>query len=107
MDNFGQYIKQLRTEKGLTQTQLAAKLDLDTGGLSKIENGKKKLKETQLPKLAEIFEIEIDKIKEQYFSDKIAEVIYQNNVTETVLKVAEQKVKYLKSKNVKQGNLKF
>ena len=107
MDNFGQFIKQLRTEKKLTQTQLAAKLDLDTGGLSKIENGKKKFKATQLTKLAEIFELDIEKIKEQYFSDEIAKVIYKNNVSETVFKVAEEKVKYLLSKNVEQGKLKI
>ena len=103
MDNFGQFIKRLRTEKKLTQTKLAAKLDLDTGGLSKIETGKKKFNAQLLPKLAEIFELDIEEIKEQYFSDEIAKVIYKNNVSDTVFKVAEQKVKYLQSKNVKQG----
>ena len=37
---FGEYIRNLRTEKGFTLTQLGAKLDLDSANLSKIENGK-------------------------------------------------------------------
>ena len=36
---FGEYIRNLRTEKGFTLTQLGAKLDLDSANLSKIENG--------------------------------------------------------------------
>ena len=107
MDNFGQFIKRLRTEKKFNQTKLAAQLDLDTGALSKIETGKKRLNVKLLPKLAEIFELDIEKIKEQYFSDEIAKVIYKNNVSETVFKVAEEKVKYLLSKNIKQGKLKI
>ena len=38
---FGEYIRNLRTEKGFTLTQLGAKLDLDSANLSKIENGKR------------------------------------------------------------------
>lgn len=34
------------------------------------------------------------------------ELLEEEN-TEEVLKVAEEKIEYLKSKNVKQGNLKF
>mgnify|MGYP000152039407 FL=1 len=39
--NFGEYIRKLRTENGLTLTQLGAKLGIDSGALSKIETGKK------------------------------------------------------------------
>ena len=38
MQTFGEYIKQLRTERKLTLTQLGAKLELDSANLSKIEN---------------------------------------------------------------------
>ena len=37
---FGEYIRLLRNENELTLTQLAAKLNLDSANLSKIENGK-------------------------------------------------------------------
>jgi transcriptional regulator with XRE-family HTH domain len=38
---FGEYIRLLRNENELTLTQLAAKLNLDSVNLSKIENGKR------------------------------------------------------------------
>lgn len=43
---FGEYIKKLRTDNGLTLTQLAFQLDLDSANLSKIENGKREFDET-------------------------------------------------------------
>jgi len=39
MSNFGNIIKEHRRLKKLTLTQLAAKLNLDSANLSKIENG--------------------------------------------------------------------
>lgn len=44
-ETIGQYIKTLRNDKGWTLTQLAAKLDIDSANLSKIENGKRELDE--------------------------------------------------------------
>ena len=43
--NFGEYIRTLRTQSGLTLTQLGAKLGIDSGALSKIETGKKEFDE--------------------------------------------------------------
>ena len=53
---FGEYIKQLRTDKGLTLTELAALLKLDSANLSKIENGKREFDEKRLDKLANAFD---------------------------------------------------
>ncbi len=47
-ETFGEYIRRLRTEKGFTLTQLAAKLGMDSANLSKIENGKRELDEMRL-----------------------------------------------------------
>ena len=52
--SFGEYIRKLRTEMGLTLTQLGAKLDLDSANLSKIENGKRDFDEKRLKKMAEV-----------------------------------------------------
>ncbi len=35
-ETFGEYIRRLRTEKGLTLTQLGAFIGIDSGALSKI-----------------------------------------------------------------------
>lgn len=105
MNNFGQYIRQLRKEKEWTQAKLAGKLIIDTGNLSKIETGKKKFNEKQLEELAKIFEIDFNEIKIQYYSDKLADIIYDNKLPAEVQIVTEQKVEYKKSKNTKQGSL--
>ena len=107
MERFGEYIRKLRVEKGLNQTQLAAKIGLDSGGLSKIETGKKDLKEDKLTLLAEVFEVSIEEIKSQYFSEKFAKDCFKYKCPETVFQLAEQKVKYIKNINTKQAQIKF
>lgn len=105
MEKFGEYIRRLRIEKGLNQTQLAAKIGLDSGGLSKIETGKKDLKEDKLTLVAKIFGISLEEIKKQYFSEKFAEDCYKYKCPDTVFKLAEQKVNYYKSTKIRQGRL--
>jgi len=107
MKSFGKYIRDLRKEKGLNQTQLAAKLDLDMSAISKIENDKIKFKESLLIQLSEIFELDYNVVKEKFYSDKFANEVYLNKVPETVFKVAEEKLQYFKATNVKQIDLKF
>jgi transcriptional regulator with XRE-family HTH domain len=107
MESFGDYIRRLRTEKGLNQTELAAKVGLDSGGLSKIENGKKGFKEDKLALFAKALGVQLEELKTQFFSEKFAEDCYKYKCPETVFQLAEEKTKYYKSTKVKQGNLKF
>lgn len=104
-ESFGSFIKNLRLEKNLTLTQLAAKLDLDSANLSKIENGKRDFDEKRLVLLSEAFTINIDDVKKEFFGDFIARKIYDCNFSDEILMVAEEKVKYLRSVNTKQTNL--
>jgi len=97
---FGEYIKRLRTENELTLTQLAAKLDLDSANLSKIENNKREFDEKRLELLANVFSLDIAQLRTEFFSDMIAKKIYENNCDNETLILAEQKVEYLKSKNL-------
>ncbi len=106
-ETFGEFIRKLRTEKHLTLTQLAAQLELDSANLSKIENGKREFDEKRLDKLAKTFELDIAFIKTEFFSDLFAKKIYQNDCSIETLMAAEEKVAYLKSRNTRQGKLKF
>lgn len=47
MESFGQYIRNLRTGKGYTLTEIGAKLKVDSAGLSKIERKQKNETETE------------------------------------------------------------
>ena len=104
---FGEYIKQLRTDNGLTLTQLAFQLDLDSANLSKIENGKREFDEKRLDKLAQAFNLDIEKLKTEYFGEQFAKKMYQFNCSPETLIVAEEKVNYLKNINVKQAKINF
>lgn len=104
---FGEYIRKLRTAKGLTLTELAALLKLDSANLSKIENGKREFDEKRLDKLANVFDLDFEKLKVEYFSDLFAKKMYACNCSSEALIVAEEKVNYLKSVNTKQGEINF
>ena len=104
---FGEYIRQLRTDKGLTLTELAALLKLDSANLSKIENGKREFDEKRLDKLANAFNLNLEKLKVEYFGDQFAKKMYAYNGSSETLIVAEEKVNYLKSINVKQSEIDF
>lgn len=99
-ETFGEYIKRLRTDNELTLTQLAAQLDLDSANLSKIENNKREFDEKRLELLANVFNLDLAQLRTEFFSDIIAKKIYENNCDSETLILAEQKVKYLKSKNL-------
>ena len=105
--NFGEYIRKLRTENGLTLTQLGAKLGIDSGALSKIETGKKEFDEKCLDNLAKAFNLDIEKLKVEYFGEQFAKKMYAYNCPTETLMVAEEKVNYLKSVNTKQGEINF
>ena len=98
---FGEYIRFLRTEKELTLTQLAAKLDLDSANLSKIENGKRDFDERRLVKLAKIFSLNLKELRNEYITDQIAKKIYETNCSKQLLKLAEEKAEYRRNLNKK------
>jgi len=96
-ETFGHYIKTLRTDKGWTLTQLAAKLDIDSANLSKIENGKREFDEKRLGKLCEIFKLDKLEMERELVSDKIAMTVCKKDYDRSILTLAEQKINYLKN----------
>lgn len=106
-ENFNEYIRNLRTSKDYTLTQLAAKLGIDSGALSKIETGKKVLNEKLLPKLVEIFDLNEKDVKDEYYSELIAKILFEKKCSDEVLSIAKDKLTYRRNKSVKQSNLNF
>ncbi|HTN09136.1 helix-turn-helix transcriptional regulator [Agriterribacter sp.] len=107
-ETFGEYIHKLRVDNSLTLTKLAAALDIDQSTLSKIENNKRSVPEETLPKLAKVFQLDRKKLDKEFYSEKIAILIYEkvDNLAE-LFQLAEEKVKYLQLKSTKQGKLKI
>lgn len=106
-ETFGEYIHKLRSDNSLTLTKLAAALDIDQSTLSKIENGKRNVPVDVLPKLSKIFNLDLKQLEHEYFSEKIAEIIYPQEEPRALLKAAEEKAKYMRIKNQQQGKINF
>jgi len=93
-NTFGQYLKELRSQRGFTLVQLATKLKMDSANLSKVENGKREFDTKRLPKLCKLFKLDINEMQKELISEKFARSVYEKNLDATVFTLAEQKVKY-------------
>ena len=82
-------------------------MDIDQSTLSKIENGKRNIPVEILPKLSIVFNLDLEELEHEYFSEKIAEIIYPQKEPSQLLKAAEEKAKYMRIRNLKQGKINF
>jgi|SRR5690554_219702 len=103
--SFGVYLRWLRVKQKLPIGKVASKLDLAPSTLGKIKRGERSTKKEMIPKLSKLFGIEENTLSLILFSDKIAYLINEQENTKEILKVAEEKIKNLKNKNLKQGSL--
>lgn len=106
-ETFGQYIRLLRNSKDFTLTQLGAKLGIDSGALSKIETGKKIFDDKLLKKLAEIFNLDINTVRNEYYSEVIAKILVEKECSDEIVVMATNKARYLRNKNIVQSTLNF
>lgn len=72
---FGNKIKELREEQGLLQRQLAAFLEIDTPMFSKIERGERKAKRSQIPIMAQMFEVDEKELLTIWLADKVLDTV--------------------------------
>ena len=104
-ESFGELIRRVRCEKQLTLTQLAAKLDMDSANLSKVETGKREFDEKRIQMLADALNVNELELRKEYLSDFVAKKLYLSNEYEDVLELAENKIKYFRQNNTKQEKL--
>ena len=96
MDGLGETIRKLREEKGLPLRTVSAYLDIDQAILSKIERGQRNASREQVIKLADFFKVKEDDLLVFWLSDKLVYEVADEEIALKALKVAEEKVKYLK-----------
>ena len=101
METIGQILRNKRQALGLLLRQVSAYVDIDQAILSKIERNERKPTKEMLERLAEILKLDKDELMIQFLSDKIAYEIVNEDCANKALKVAERKIKYLKSHPVK------
>ena len=105
IETLGDYLRKLRG--GQPIRIVCAALDADQSSWSKYERGERFPTESMLPAIAAYFMIEVNELRIRYLSDKIVYKIIQEENPEELLQVAEEKLKYIKSKNIRQGKINF
>lgn len=98
LTTFGETIKQLREEKKLPQRKVAAYLDIDTSLLAKYERNVRQPSKKIILKIAELFKVDSETLISEALTDKIANQILEEDADSKLLRVAEGKVEYIKSK---------
>lgn len=107
METFGKFLKKERETKKMNQSDFGQAIGIIMTDISKIENGCKKFPFTSLNKLAEFLKKDIDELKTIYVADIIVDEVHKYKCSDKVFSVAEEQSKYLKAKNIKQGNFNF
>ena len=102
LQTFGELIRNLRHKGGYTLTQLAAKLDMDSANLSKIETGKREFDDKRLPTLCSVFDLDLEEMQRELLSERFANKVYAASIDPYIFSMAEEKVMYLKAKEANQ-----
>lgn len=99
---FGDTIKKLREDKKLTLREVSEFLKIDTSMLGKIEKNNRRPNKEMIAKFSELFNVSEKNLTIEFLSDSVAYQIKDEDLASEVLKVAEEKVKYLRTiKNLK------
>lgn len=96
-ETIGEKLRHIREEKELPLRKVAALLDIDVAILSKMERGERRITKEVVLKLADIYNYNADDLLVSFLSDKILYEIQDEDLGIEALKVAEKRVKYLKS----------
>lgn len=101
MKTVGQIIRTKRETLGLLLRQVSAYANVDQAILSKIERNERKPTKDLILKIADILQLDKQELLVQFMSDKIAYEIAYEDCASRVLKVAEEKIEYIKSHPIK------
>lgn len=96
-ESIGEKLRQIRENKGFSLRKISALIDVDIAILSKMERGERKLTKEIVLKLADIYKHSTDELLVLFLSEKIMYEIQDEALGEKALKVAEERVKYLKA----------
>lgn len=89
----GQKIRELREENDFLLRQLAAKMDIDTAQLSKMERGERFFKKEEIIEIARILNANKQELLTQWLADKIYKTVDGEEFVIEALKITERKLK--------------
>lgn len=97
IETLGATIRRLREAREMPLRKLAAALDIDQSTLSKIERNERNANDAMIKTVAELFDADYKDLKIKLLSDRIAYDLMNEALSDEVLRVAEEKVEYLKN----------
>jgi transcriptional regulator with XRE-family HTH domain len=100
MKNIGEILRELRESNQLPLRVIAAYLDIDPAIMSRIERGQRKASREQVIKLAAYFNVSENELLVAWLSDKVVYEVLDEDIALQALKVAEEKVKYNKTRKI-------
>lgn len=97
--SFGHHLRDLRESRALTLKQVAEHIGMDISLLAKIERNERRPTKQMIRSVADLFNCDERELLNDLLSDQIAYKILEEEADPRILKVAEQKVQYLKTIN--------
>lgn len=97
--SFGDHLRDLREGRALTLKSVAAHIGMDTSLLAKIERNERRPTKQMIKIVSDLFNCDERELLNELLSDQIAYKILEEEADLSILKVAEQKVQYLKTIN--------
>lgn len=97
--SFGEHLRNLRENQGLTLKSVAESIGIDTSLLAKIERNERQPTKQIIKLVSDFFNCDEKELSNNFLSDQIAYKILDEEADLSILKVAEEKVKYLKTVN--------
>jgi transcriptional regulator with XRE-family HTH domain len=92
---FGEFLRTLREEAGLPLRTVAIELNIDPSLLGKIERNERLPTKEFIKHVSDFYKINEKELLREFISDQIAYKVLDNEEGVKILKVAEQKIKYL------------
>ena len=98
MKTLGETLKYARDQKQLILRKVAALVDIDQSLISKFEKNERKPTMEQIKRLAKFYGLLESELVISWYSEKIAHELKYTESTSEILKVAEAKINYYKSR---------
>ena len=94
LNHLGQKIRELREKQNLLLRQVAAKLEVDTALMSKIERGERNASKQQVINIAKFLKANEEELLTLWLADKIESTIAEEpTIAYQAMKIANKKLK--------------
>jgi len=96
--SFGEHLRTLRVDAGHTLKTVSEQIRIDISLLAKIERNERQPTKQLIKQVATFFQVDEKELQNEFLSDQIAYKILDEEADLNILKVAEKKISYLKTK---------